>query len=88
MSASRDRYEGALRATHSYVARRPCSCICWAVVDNPADAAYTAREVAAMVKAGYAPERLDTQQVREASWGCAQCRRPRAARQECLEFAL
>jgi hypothetical protein len=58
---------------YSYIARRPCGCICWAIHDDPADKDYTAREIAKVVRRGLAVERIQSSLISVAMWECDLC---------------
>lgn len=62
----------------AYIARRPCGCFCAALVDNSDHAKDTAKEVAKLIRDGYAVERVTVEAVRTGPWSCAKCRKPRA----------
>lgn len=62
-------------AAMCYIGRRPCGCVGFAAVDEPAHASDNAKEVAKVIRAGWTIERQSVQWVRE-NWGpgCEKCR--------------
>lgn len=59
-----------------YVGRRPCGCVGFAAIDEPAHARDNAKEVAKVIRAGWTIERQSVKWVRE-NWGpgCVVCNR-------------
>ena len=58
--------------TMSYVARKPCGCLAMAVVDNPAHAKDTAKEIAKAIRLGETVDRLPVEEVRAMPWKCSE----------------
>jgi hypothetical protein len=58
----------------SYIARRPCGCVCGAVLDNPQYRRDVAKATAGWIRKGMAVERVTVEAVRAASWSCPTCR--------------
>ena len=56
----------------SYIALRPCGCFCCVVVDDPARARETAKDVADWIRRGLTVRRVTTAEVR--AMGCEICR--------------
>lgn len=59
----------------AYVARRPCGCLFFAMVDL-GRAQETADAVAGIILDGGVVERMTCAAVRAACWACEQCREP------------
>ena len=57
----------------TYVGKAPCGCIRFAVVDNPEHLKENAKEIARAMRAGLTINRMVTDDVREAKWGCPEC---------------
>lgn len=66
-----------------YIGRRPCGCVAFAAVDDPAHAKDNAKEVAACIREGWTIERQTTAWVRE-HWGpgCATCEPKKAKKHQ------
>ena len=54
----------------SYISKKPCGCICMAMVDNPNHKKDIAREIAKAIKLGEIIERMPTETVRIMPWKC------------------
>jgi hypothetical protein len=62
-------------ATHAYVGRRKCGCMCGAVADIPGNEDETASEVAEFIKCGLLVDRVTIEDVRENyAKDCEECR--------------
>jgi len=55
----------------TYIGRKPCGCIRFAMVDNPEHKREVAKEIAHAIRDGLAIERVTTEYVRETAWTCA-----------------
>ena len=56
----------------SYVARKPCGCVTMAIVDNPAHAKDTAKEISKAIRLGETVDRLPVEAVRAMPWKCSE----------------
>ncbi len=57
----------------SYVGKAPCGCIRFAAVDLPSEAKENRKAIMDCLANGLTVERMDTESVRRAKWGCPQC---------------
>ncbi len=55
----------------AYIAKKECGCIVLAVMDVPAHAKDTAREIGKAIRQGYSVERVTSDYVRN-NWDCAE----------------
>jgi hypothetical protein len=81
----------------TYIALEPCGCLVWAQVDDPEHPKRVAQEVGKIIRAGYRPHIIPTEQVRTMDWHCTgypDCpfgqsqRRRRSKRQSVAQEAL
>jgi hypothetical protein len=64
-------------ATHAYVGRRECGCMCAAILDFPGNEAETGKEVAEFIRDGMKIDRVTVEDVRaNYAKDCAKCRKP------------
>lgn len=59
---------------YSYIATRPCGCICAACIDNPKWKKDAAKLVSDCIKAGFPVERVVHETLKNRVWACEVCR--------------
>ena len=58
----------------SYISKKPCGCLCMAVLDNPDHKRDVAKEIAKAIRLGETVERVPTETVRTMDWKCPEHR--------------
>jgi hypothetical protein len=59
----------------TYVAKQPCGCLVMATVDHPGRQRDVAREVGKCIRAGFAVERVTSDEFRAMDWYCNEHRK-------------